>query len=368
MGNSNGIIKKPVSFWADLAKILKVASGDTGRLCLAKTINKWAKYKPIPFNKWHMVDSERDLPMTYDGHTLSNGMIVPRYHGALLFKQAIDNGDGEHYYEYMRPTGGASAPYRSLDFTSSDYPERGYFHEAKRPIEGFRGVVTQENYVISFEVNPQVDNNQVKLLDLVPDGDTEKHLDEYYLGALIVRKETNGNDVLLPLYINQRNYGSQSTITIPRSDFQDGSSNPTYVIYPFFSNSNDPLDDLWLVPIEGVGSHEYVDGKDFTIAAKAIWLDPDGVSMTRARLEYSITTHVTGFNDKGVMIQLIDLVTGNQVGTSSQFTISLGKDESYPTLGYASLNKNNNTGHNCTFRITVNGIAQDIAIKRQLIQ
>lgn len=335
---------KPVPLTARVADLFNNA---------ASKVNKWAKFKPVHFPAWFMTDEERNRPTTYNGHTLSNGLIVPRYQGIAAFKAAIDDSDGDNYYTYVPPTGGAASPLRMFDVISTSDPEKGYDPEAKRPIAGIHDSVTQENYIISFDMNVQT-GNHVKLGDLVADGDTENNLTDYYLGALLVDKASG---TIEHTHINTSSFSSLSTITIPRSVI---SASKTYVCYPFFANASSVTSALYLSPIEGVGKYEFSISNNFTVAARAYWLDP--TTRNAAYLQWSVTSHVANLR-KTVMLYMINASTGATVGNHSEVSISLNAGESYPTTGVATWNVGNlQSGTNYKFRIIIDTYQADISI------
>lgn len=316
----------------------------------AELVNKWAKYKPVHFPAWFMNDEERNRPTTYNGHTLSNGMLVPSYQGIAAFKAAIDASDGENYYTYVPPTGDASSPFRMFDLVSTSNPDKGYDPSAKRPIEGVRDTVTQENYTIRFEVNVQTGNN-VRLLDLVADGDTERNLEDYYLGALLVNKTTGAIDYT---HINTAKYSSQDNIVIPITRFATGT---TYTIYPFLADSSNITNNLRLVPIEGVGKYDYTRGRNFTIAAKAFWLDD---ARTLATLTYTVTSHVANFSQR-MRLEVVN-ASGSQVGTSAEVSLNLGVDESYS--GHFDASNLQGTTTSYRFKMTIDSYSEYINIMK----
>lgn len=97
------------------------ASRDVGTLCSASLINKWSKYKPVIYpsitttgNWWKAVDG-------------NCGLSIPEYSNINNLVTAITNGVT---WNYNKPTGGASSPYRLGDF-------RGYEHGSANPVSDY---------------------------------------------------------------------------------------------------------------------------------------------------------------------------------------------------------------------------------------
>ena len=61
---NNTIIRPPVSIY-DVRKILGNLSTDLGTLCVAPTINKWAKYKPVKHNGLGLLTDQQRKNVNY---------------------------------------------------------------------------------------------------------------------------------------------------------------------------------------------------------------------------------------------------------------------------------------------------------------
>lgn len=94
-------------------------SNDVGTLCKHENVNKWSKKKPIRTSYIEIPESTWWI--------LNYGISVKNYANIQAVIDAYSN--REDVWEYLKPTGGASSPYRLGDF-------RGYLHEAISPIAG----------------------------------------------------------------------------------------------------------------------------------------------------------------------------------------------------------------------------------------
>lgn len=100
------IIEKPVSFREKVRATLGAATDDCGLLCTHPNINKWSKWKPVPF--------PTEVELTYAQlQSVNFGLSAP------LNNANYQNVVGIKWI-YNRPTGGASAPFRIGDFEGYD--------------------------------------------------------------------------------------------------------------------------------------------------------------------------------------------------------------------------------------------------------
>ena len=125
MSLSNNKITAPVSI-DDLKNLFGEGSGDLATLCTSQKINVWAKYKPTVFPSpfpadWYKAkDGNYGLNITVDNRVSSWSALVAEY-------SKPNNG---YSNIYIRPSGGATSPYRLGDF-------RGYNHKAKPEISDY---------------------------------------------------------------------------------------------------------------------------------------------------------------------------------------------------------------------------------------
>lgn len=163
MSLSNGKITAPVSI-DDVKSCFGLSSNDLGTLIKNANINVWAKYKPTvypsPFpDDWYKAtDGNYGLNITVDNRVSSWSALVAEY-------SKPNNG---YSNIYIRPSGGATSPYRLGDF-------RGYNHNAKPDISDY---LAATNYIENSPILLSVAYNTITV-----DGDQVSYNDvEVYKG------------------------------------------------------------------------------------------------------------------------------------------------------------------------------------------
>jgi hypothetical protein len=193
---------------------LGVSTRNVGNLCRAASINKWSRYKPIISNK--VIPLEE-----LDFHGAKYGMSIP------FFSTAADlvtyyRGLPTEVWSYVRPTGGASSPFRIGDF-------RGYGHEANKfyntqnvPAQVFGTGDVQTGIGANNMTAPY--NMNWTILDFA----------NSYFGALAVRSGTNTGHVIVTSDTTMGTSAGQS-IMIPTSGMSGGNS---YDCYAFVADKS----------------------------------------------------------------------------------------------------------------------------------
>ena len=103
-----------------IAQVLGDAKRTVGQLCTSPNINMWSKRKPVSYSFTSGRPSD-----WYKGATGNYGINAVLY-SAEQMETAMDN--KVLGYEYQKPSGGSSSPYRLRDFV-------GYKTDAKPPIK-----------------------------------------------------------------------------------------------------------------------------------------------------------------------------------------------------------------------------------------
>lgn len=98
-------------------------STDVGSLCTYSGVNKWAKFKPVPLAE--VAPSRVSGSTWYRGTNGNCGLNIPNYSTMPAMFTALRG--GTTMWNYTRPTGGASQPFRLGDFG-------GYEHAAQPPL------------------------------------------------------------------------------------------------------------------------------------------------------------------------------------------------------------------------------------------
>ena len=136
----NGVLVQAPVKQSDIQGALGVSSSVNkwSQLCTHNNINKWAKYKPVSYNTPANLTVAQRQSVNYGITNIpvwsGNGAVNKM--GNFWF--GVDTSDTNlpncgrvqtGYWWYQRPTGGASSPYRELDFNN-------YKHDVQAPIGG----------------------------------------------------------------------------------------------------------------------------------------------------------------------------------------------------------------------------------------
>ena len=193
-----------------VGQTIGLASDVVGTLCSSTLINKWSKYKPVVYpaitttgNWWKAVDG-------------NCGLSIPEYSNINNLVTAITNGVT---WNYNKPTGGASSPYRLGDF-------RGYEHNADIPFEGFYVPTTAYNNSANSVVGAAMlissgEINSLAITDI-------NRIKDWYFGCYMIK---SSGSVLYPRYVTTAKPISDGTssVEIPIYGLPSG----TYYVYPF---------------------------------------------------------------------------------------------------------------------------------------
>lgn len=135
MSWSGTYISKPVSM-ADVKAAIGSSSNDLATLCTSSYINMWSKFKPI----FHSgVEPLTDAQFADDtggtsGYRIKYGIKRANSYGTT----DLVNSAGvvqDRQWEYIRPSGGTSSPYRLSDFASKESNYYGYSPNAAPPFQ-----------------------------------------------------------------------------------------------------------------------------------------------------------------------------------------------------------------------------------------
>lgn len=116
MSYSNNIITSPVSIY-DVKVALGNASNDLGTLCRADNINKWARHKPVRYNKIGMLTDNERRSVAYGLYNKPQ-----EYTDIYLVRLARDCAFNplSNYWVYQTPRGSSfNEPYRLTDFVKN---------------------------------------------------------------------------------------------------------------------------------------------------------------------------------------------------------------------------------------------------------
>ena len=209
---SNNKITAPVSI-DDLKNLFGEGSGDLATLCTSPKINVWAKYKPTVFpspfpDDWYKAkDGNYGLNITVDNRVSSWSALVAEY-------SKPNNG---YSNIYIRPSGGATSPYRLGDF-------RGYNHKAKPEISDY---LAATNYMEDSQISLSVAYNVI-----TADGDQVSYKDvEVYKGLYFGYVITDMSGKTLKLIATASTTSSYEVRLAARTLLKGN-----YRLYPMFCN------------------------------------------------------------------------------------------------------------------------------------
>lgn len=139
MVHNNNVITAPVSI-NDVKQVLNANSYDLGTLCIESSINKWAKFKPIPYALISILPDATRASQNYGIFNIPtwsniNKMANFVFGIAATSTNAPDVGIQPVYWTYRPPTGGASEPFRLTDWSDAA-GNYGYYHKSEAPIGG----------------------------------------------------------------------------------------------------------------------------------------------------------------------------------------------------------------------------------------
>lgn len=232
------IISAPVSIY-DVQQAIGNASPDLGTLCRAGTVNKWARYKPVPKNKLDTTDELKNVLTNKTWKTTASwwkgtsgncGISFLTFGSVALTKAAIDA--KTVVWSRVAPTGGSTQPYRQIDFNE-------YCHIALPPTYALSASNAQlkAGSVLKIMVATSVDDGY---------GVRFSHIgsfDNYYHTVAIY--DTNGNLKLIhsaSKTVGQYGDGESIEIDIPYNNGSYGYQgilleNHTYYAYAFISSA-----------------------------------------------------------------------------------------------------------------------------------
>lgn len=167
MAYSNGKIYGAVSIY-DVQRAIGAISPDLGTLCRSANINKWARYKPVIYNKVNIartrVINTFHLPITPDpSFDALTGLNLAQL--AQYFSDPIAIADYDAYVEvaYNRPYGGSASPYRLVDWCE-------YNHIAQPPVTvmwGSRFAVDSALACKFYMMTGNSDNDSILFSDII---------------------------------------------------------------------------------------------------------------------------------------------------------------------------------------------------------
>lgn len=140
MAHSSTVISAPVNMPTDFSAVLGISGTSLSENNRSPFINKWAKFKPIPYPETGILTDAQRASMNYgliNIPTWSNINKMANFIFGLgsASTNAPDCGIQSIYWGYRTPTGGLSEPFRLADWSNAA-KTLGYYHEAEAPVGG----------------------------------------------------------------------------------------------------------------------------------------------------------------------------------------------------------------------------------------
>lgn len=276
MALANGKITAPVSV-DDLKSLFGEGSGDLATLCTSPKINVWAKYKPTvypsPFpDDWYKAkDGNFGLNITVDNRVSSWSALVAEY-------SKPNNG---YSNIYVRPSGGATSPYRLGDF-------RGYNHKAKPEISDY---LAATNYIEDSPISLSVAYNVI-----TADGDQVSYKDvEVYKGLYFGYVITDISGKTLKLLATASTTSSYEVRIAARTLLAGN-----YRLYPMFCNvdysTNHTLRGMYCYAIPNLAGGKIITviTASESVASKFVYIHAEYInSNTRIKVTIKVNERVT---------------------------------------------------------------------------
>lgn len=127
--NNERMIVAPVSI-RDVQIATGCGDNDLGTLITNANINMWARFKPVRYPSVGLIT---DAQRASVNHGISMPTPVIDANGDVTAQHVIDASGRYDQWAYLKPTGGASQPFRLADF--ADTISQGYYHAAQPPIQ-----------------------------------------------------------------------------------------------------------------------------------------------------------------------------------------------------------------------------------------
>lgn len=140
MAHSSTVISAPVTMPADFSAVLGIAGTSLNENNRSPFINKWAKFKPVPYAEVGILTDAQRASINYGLINIPTWANINKMANFIFglgtaSTNAPDCGIQSIYWGYRTPIGGLSEPFRLADW-SNEAKTLGYYHEAEAPVGG----------------------------------------------------------------------------------------------------------------------------------------------------------------------------------------------------------------------------------------
>lgn len=246
--NSERMIVAPVSI-RDVQIATGCGDNDLGTLITNANINMWARFKPVRYPSVGLIT---DAQRASVNHGIS--IPTPETGTSVTSQKVIDAAAKYGDWAYLKPTGGASQPFRLADFANTI--SQGYYHAAQPPIQlnyprgGWTFIKggTSKALVMSFDLDPSdsavnlqsydfmssLDLRQYKLITYV-DGIGLFEADDFILDS---EGEVSGSTIAVMIPSTTGSYSREAYVCMYRTNGN------TKEFLPIMANSDYTPDNL----------------------------------------------------------------------------------------------------------------------------
>lgn len=331
MAHSSTVISAPVNMPTDLAAVLGISGTDLAANCTSSAINMWAKGKPegvasglqampvgILTNAMRALNGYGIRTLYQNGYGSLSGLVSD-----------LRNNSVRAMFEYIKPSGGSSSPYRLADFN-------GYYHKAKTPIWNpynptdtlrVNGDGTLQLY---YYTNVNGSDMELGLKDLRFTSDNHTFAD-YYFGILIY--DNSSYYAATQNHVMGSSWQEGLDVTLTGVPVPSGSNIYTYQMVPFFATqpiSSQSASFVGTIFPMTFAKTEIKVGSAASLISISTWVYVWSNDMSTLRLKWNVGNRTSGAFTFATNISNSYVTVGNpqQQGTYGYWGINI--NESIP--------------------------------------
>lgn len=327
MAHSSTVISAPVNMPTDLAAVLGISGTDLAANCTSSAINMWAKCKPegvasglqampvgILTNAMRALNGYGIRTLYQNGYGSLSGLISD-----------LRNNSVRSMFEYIKPSGGISSPYRLADFN-------GYYHGARTPIwnpynptDTLR-VNSDGTLQLYYYTNVNGSDMELGLKDLRFTSDNHTFAD-YYFGILI----WDGSNYYAATqdHVMGSSWQEGLDVTLTGVPVPSGSNIYTYQMVPFFATqpiSSQSASFVGTIFPMTFAKAEIKVGSAASLISISTWVYVWSNDMSTLRLKWNVGNRTSGA-----------FTFATNVGSSY---VTVGNPQQQATYGYWGININ----------------------------
>lgn len=325
MAHSTSMITTPVVMPTDIAEVLNISGTDLSDSCKSNAINMWARYKPegaasglqtMPIGQLSLAQRQLNgfgIRINYaNGYGSLNTLVTDLRAGTVA-----------NMFEYIKPSGGLSSPYRLTDFA-------GYYHSAHSPIwspytpNDVLEVSGQNTLQLYYYTNVNGSEQELGLKDLRIANDVNTFAD-YYFGILM----WDGSSYYAATqdHVMGSSWQEGLDVTLQGVPQPSGSYTYTYNLIPFFAtlpiSSQSAAFYGTIIPMTFAQSDIRV-GSAASLVSISTYLYVRSDDMSTIRMKWTVSNQTSGDFNFSV--------------SGSRSYVSVGNPQQQGTYGYWPIN------------------------------